>query len=276
LLKNSRIERATRMNGPAPMRPPASNTSRNMAKFSEIRSTPSCREPATRFATMNSTIPFSAAGSRRMRSRESPCTPHGTSDSTARSWPSPSTASTSTQVPSAGSPSRPSAIEKPRSSLVSRHASACSETAAMSVGELGVTAHPAPVPGLLDPPHGLAHAAHGAPVQVELGRLEDGLVAQLQRVQSGPPVGDRPLLAGPEHAGRPGVPARLGQPRLDRGRPGLGVADRITTGQTGPEHHPVGDRRLAGGREDGRLVAAGREVAQRVAGTVRAEQQPQL
>ncbi|CFE70132.1 Uncharacterised protein [Mycobacterium tuberculosis] len=50
--------------------------------------------------------------------------PHGTSDSIASTWLCGSIASTSRQSESAGSPRRPSAIEKPRSVSVSRQESA--------------------------------------------------------------------------------------------------------------------------------------------------------
>jgi hypothetical protein len=73
--------------------------------------------------TINSIVPLGDCGERRIRSSETPLVPHGTSDSMATTL-SFCTASTSRQSPSAGSPTRPSAIEKPRSLSVSRQASA--------------------------------------------------------------------------------------------------------------------------------------------------------
>ena len=55
-------------------------------------------------------------GSRRIRSSDRPVRPHGTKLRKPRSRPSSSCAWTRTHAPSSGSPSRPSAIEKPRSS----------------------------------------------------------------------------------------------------------------------------------------------------------------
>ncbi len=69
--------------------------------------------------------------------------------------------------------------------------------------------------------------------------------------------------------------ARLGQPGLDGARPGLGVPDRIAGGQGDPADHPVGDGRLRARRPHHALLAAQREVPQRVAVPVLVEQGPQ-
>lgn len=83
---------------------------------------------------MNSVTPFSASGERRMTSREAPRRPQGTKVSSPRIEPSGATAVTMRQRPSAGSPSRPSAIEKPRSVSLPRHASARRTTSSTSCG----------------------------------------------------------------------------------------------------------------------------------------------
>ena len=127
--------RQSRSTGPAPMRSPSSKVLRNTAKFSEMRSTPRTRASWARLVTMNSITPFSAERSRRMRSSDRPSLPQGTNDSSARRRPSPSKHSTRTQLPSLGSPSRDSAIEKPRSVAVSRQASAQAVTSAISCAE---------------------------------------------------------------------------------------------------------------------------------------------
>ena len=111
--------------GPAPSCEPCSKAERNIAKFSEIRVTPISSERWHSSLTISSMVPLGEAGERRMRSSDTPLLPHGTSDSMATTCPSPCTASTSRQSPSAASPRRPSAIEKPRSVSVSRQASAC-------------------------------------------------------------------------------------------------------------------------------------------------------
>ena len=116
------------------MRAPSSNTARNTAKFSETRSTPSRGPSFTSAATMYSISPLSDSRSRRIRSSDRPWRPHGENDSSAIGTPSGPSASTSTHCPSVGSPSRPSAIEKPRSASVSRQASASRTAWAMSGG----------------------------------------------------------------------------------------------------------------------------------------------
>ena len=134
--KNSRNPRHSRATGPAPSCAPCSNADRNMAKFNEIRLMPmrsACRASSL---TMSSMVPLGECGERRMRSSETPLRPHGTSDSIATTVSSGEMASTRRQSPSAGSPSRPSAIEKPRSESVSRQASARSVTCAISPGSM--------------------------------------------------------------------------------------------------------------------------------------------
>ena len=109
---------------PAPTLSAPENTDRNIAKFSETCRTPRSGAASTRAATMASLTPLGAAGDRRMRSRESPRVPHGTKDCTAQIAPSLARTMTATQRPSARSPRRLSAIEKPRSGSSPRHCSA--------------------------------------------------------------------------------------------------------------------------------------------------------
>ena len=75
-------------------------------------------------ATMNSIVPLGASGERRITSREIPVRPHGTNESKPTICPSAACADTSRHRPSAGSPRRFRAIEKPRSTLPCRHWSA--------------------------------------------------------------------------------------------------------------------------------------------------------
>ena len=85
-------------------------------------------------------------------------------------------------------------------------------------------------------------------------------------LEAGAGVRDRALLAGAHHGGRPARTSRAcAQPGVDRRPPRLRVADRVAAGQAHPVDHPVGDGGLAGRREDRGLVAAGGEVAERVA-----------
>ena len=73
-----------RSTGPEPSCSAPLNTLRSTAKFNDSRRTPKPRAAPTMPATMNSTTPLSASGSRRMRSSDSPRRPHGTNDSRAR------------------------------------------------------------------------------------------------------------------------------------------------------------------------------------------------
>ena len=101
------------------------------AKFNDSRSTPMIGPAFTVAATIISMTPFSDAGSRRIRSSEMPRAPHGENDSSPRRTPSASKISVSTHRPSNGSPRRPSAIENPRSLVVSRQRSASTMTCAI-------------------------------------------------------------------------------------------------------------------------------------------------
>ena len=74
------------------------------------------------------------------------------------------------------------------------------------------------------------------------------------------------------HAGRPAVLLAQPQPRLDRLRPRLRVADRVAAGQAHAHLDAVGDRRAAVRREHRGLVPAGGEVAERVVLAVQLEQ----
>ena len=133
--KNTSRPRHSRATGPAPSCAPCSNAVRNIAKFSEILVTPMPSDCMHSSLTISSIEPLGDWGDRRIRSSEAPLVPHGTSDSIATTSSFPAalcTASTSRQSPSAGSPSRPSAIEKPRSLSVSLHASARAITWAIS------------------------------------------------------------------------------------------------------------------------------------------------
>jgi hypothetical protein len=107
-----------------------------MTKFSETRRTPTSEARVSSSLTMNSVTPLGAWGLRRMTSRETPRCPHGTKDSTPASSPDASCAVTCRMRPSAGSPARFSAIEKPRSGSSPRHASAAAAMVASSSGEI--------------------------------------------------------------------------------------------------------------------------------------------
>ena len=170
----------------------------------------------------------------------------------------------------AGSPKRPSAMEKPRSVSVPRQPSAARRICSSSLlAEVADAPHPGLVAGPLDAVDHLAHVAHGPAVEGEVGDVHDRLVAELQRVQAG--LAGPHLAAGlaaPHDGGHPGVRPGLLHEALDRARPGLDVADRVAAGQHHAGDDAVGDRGLAAGGEDHGLVAAQREVAQRVAAAV--------
>jgi hypothetical protein len=117
-----------RMIGPAPIWPPSSNTARKAAKFMEMYRMPKASAFSANSVTMVSVSPLIELWSRRITSSEAPVVPQGTNESMpttfSSSVPAFCTASTRIDRPSCGSPSRPSAMEKPRSSSVSRQASA--------------------------------------------------------------------------------------------------------------------------------------------------------
>src|SRR5215472_1371821 len=121
---NSSVRRQARSTGPAPIRSPRSSAARNAAKFSETRLTPRAWAFLMVSTIRKSLRPGCALLSRRIRSRESPSLPQGTKCKIARSTPS-SVAVAITQFSSPGAPTRPSAMEKPRSVGLPRQESAC-------------------------------------------------------------------------------------------------------------------------------------------------------
>ena len=152
-------ERHTRSTGPAPIRAPSSKTDRNTAKFSEIRVTPNSSAPVAQLGdhelddAVGRPSGFGASGRGTPRSRPTArataCRPR---PRPCRRRGRPATASTSRQSPSAGSPSRPRAIEKPRSVSVSRQASARAIDLRHLVGrDVAVAADPDGVCRLADP-----------------------------------------------------------------------------------------------------------------------------
>ena len=120
--------------------------------------------------------------------------------------------------------------------------------------------------------HRLPDDTHAAPLERELGEVEHRLVAELERVEPGAVVGHGTLVARAEHRGHPAEGLGLVQPDLDRARPGLRVAERVTGRERHGADDAVGDRRLAAPGEQHRPVAAQREVGERVHGTPAVEQ----
>ena len=174
-------------------------------------------------------------------------------------------ASTSRQSPSAGSPSRPSAIEKPRSVSVSRQSSARLMAKAISSGDRSRwrrmrTVRPARRARVTACRTGFM----SGPGQLEPVRVQDRLVAEFERVETGLAEGLCGSGTRAHHAGRPAVGLAQRQPRADGGRPGSRVADRVAAGQADADLDAVGDGGPPVRREHHRLVAAGGEVAQRV------------
>lgn len=128
--------------------------------------------------------------------------------------------------------------------------------------------------GALDAVDGLAGDAHVAAVEVEVGDVQDGLVAQLEGAQPGAGEGGGAVLGGAHHGGLPAVAAGHGQPGVDGGGPGGRVAHRVPAGEADAGLDAVGDAGPAVGGEDDRLVTPGGEVAERVGPPVRAEEGP--
>lgn len=135
-----------------------------------------------------------------------------------------------------------------------------------------MAAHPAGGAGALDAVDGLSGDAHVAAAEVEAGDVQDRLVAELEGAEPGTRVGLGPVLGGAHRGGRPGVAAGRVQPGVDRVRPGLPVSDGVAAGEADSGLDAVGDGRLAAGREDDGLVAAGGEVAEGVVGAVGLEE----
>ncbi len=161
--------------------------------------------------------------------------PQGTSDSIATTSSSRSTASTKRHSPSAGSPSRPSAMENPRSEWVSRQALAREMMSAISSAEMSRCRRMRTVnPGPARPGHGLAHPAHIGAGQPEVGGPQDRLVAQFQRVEATLAIDPCPLGAGAHHTGCPAVALAQPQPGVDGLRPRPGVAYRVAAARQTP------------------------------------------
>ena len=158
-----------------------------------------------------------------------------------------SSASTIRQSASAGSPSRPSAIEKPRSLSVSRQASARSISAVSSAAGMSRWRRiRVRVAESLEPLHRLADRAHLAVGEVEVARVQHGLVADPDDPQAEVAgVRGRAGLARPDHGGRPAVGVDQALPGADRRLPAVGRPDRVAAGQADAEVDPVGHRRPA-------------------------------
>lgn len=140
------------------------------------------------------------------------------------------------------------------------------------LGEGGVAADDGGGPGAPDPVDGLPGDAHVAAVEVEVGHVQDGLVAELQCAETGTAVGGGALLGGTHDGGLPAVAPGHGQPGVDGGGPGGGVADRVPAGEADTRLDAVGHAGLAVGGEDDGLVAPGGEVAEGVVASVGAEE----
>ena len=141
-------------------------------------------------------------------------------------------------------------------------------------------ADPAHVSGIAvagHPGHHLADVSHGPAREAEVRYADDALVAQFKGGEVAFAAPDlRAQFTAAHHRRGPGVPGGLVEEGLDRPRPGLGIADRITAGQHDPGHDPVADTRLAGRGPDDALVVAEREIAERVPVPVLTQQLPDL
>ena len=121
------------------------------------------------------------------------------------------------------------------------------------------------VAGLLQARDRLAHLADRPALEREARRMHDRLVADVDRAQADRvPVGEV-LARDAEHRHAPGVrvavPREVGQQR----RGGRGVADRIARHERHAADGAVGEEGRALLVEEVRLVAAQREVGERVA-----------
>ena len=142
-------------------------------------------------------------------------------------------ASTSRQSPSAGSPSRPSAMEKPRSVSVSRQASARDVTCAISSAAMSRWRRTRTVSPAREPASRPDGPAHVAAARSNL-RGQDRLVAEL--VAPSPPRGAWRRAARAHHGGA--QPRRHAQPGVDAPRPRAGSP----TGSPLARHTPTSTR----------------------------------
>ncbi len=237
--------RHSRSTGPAPIRSPSLERG---PEHGEVQRDPLDAErrgrAATSAATMNSVSPLSAVRSRRIRSSESPSAAprHERQQRRAASPVGRRSASTSTQSPSAGSPSRHSAMEKPRSVSVSRQASARSTTsrhlarpAARACRRIRDGVARTARPGCTAWRTGRIVAAF----QGELPHVDDGLVAELdgaaarRRRRRARPPRSRPSRPGSSRSGAP----RRATPRSPPGHASA-VADRVAAGQADGRRRP--------------------------------------
>ena len=195
---------------------------------------------------MNSSGRCRRSRSRRIRSRESPSRAPRHEGQQRPQRRRASVHSTITHWPSAGSPSRPSAIEKPRSVVavapVRRRRAANS---AQLVGrDVRVAADRGPCTRPARPGCTAWRTVRMArPSRVNSSVSTIGLVAELQGVQAVPGVDRAGLLARAHHGRAPSRARGLGQPRLDGAGPGLGVADRVAGGERDAADDAVGDGR---------------------------------
>ena len=127
-----------------------------------------------------------------------------------------------------------------------------------------MSAHAHGQPGPLGACHGLAHRFHLRPGEAVLIRIENGLIAELQRIESGIPIDLGGSRTRAHHPGRPPVVAAQFEPRADGLRPVPRITHRVATGQTHTDFDAVGHRGTAIRCEHHRLVAPGREVPQRI------------
>src|SRR5207302_1070118 len=126
---------------------------------------------------------------------------------------------------------------------------------------------------LLEACHGLAHLADRPSLQREGTDLDDGLVAEVERVQAElTPEGQGPLAEAERRdvqAARLGEAAQLPEQPRDR----LVRSDRITGDEEDARLDAVAEERLPVGAEEVVLVAAELEVGERV-GAVPADELP--
>ena len=116
------------------------------------------------------------------------------------------------------------------------------------------------------PVHRLAQLAHGASLQGERARVDEGLLADAHRVQPERPVGLQVRLGRAPQHDLPAASARLIPERGEHFPGGAGGRNRIGRDHRGAADHPVGE--YAAGGEGQCLVGPQQERRQRI-GAVR-------
>ena len=117
---------------------------------------------------------------------------------------------------------------------------------------------------LADPVDGRADRLHVAALEAEVPAVEDRLVAEVERMEAALAVHRRRVLADGEERRLPALLGAIGEELVEHLADVLGRPDRVRGDHRVTADVGVGDQRLPVGGEEVALVAAQREVGERV------------